>query len=186
MAKPDWITITPASGSDNGSFNVKTSKNGSYDRNGVITVEGGGITKTINVSQKSGILQIKSIQLTGQSLRPVTIKQDSRTFKLGGSNPSRVDIPNDVVLSNFVVELQYRGEEISPGTTNIQFVTNDEISEIIPTGNLNPYIIFKTNDTGFIIICTNGFPPIPQTSQYIVDFKNSSGDTTYSFRFYMV
>lgn len=146
----------------------------------------GGITKTINVSQKSGILQIKSIQLTGQALRPVTIKQNSRTFKLGGSNPPRVDIPNDVTLSSFVVEMQYESEEIGGGGTNIQFVTNDGISEIIPTGNSNPYINFRANDTGFIIICGNGFPLIPQTSQYIVSFKNSNGDITYYFRFYMV
>lgn len=65
-------------------------------------------------------------------------------------------------------------------------MTNDGISEIIPTGNLNPYINFRANDTGFIIICDNEFPPIPQTSQYIVSFKNSSGDTIYGFRFYMV
>jgi hypothetical protein len=65
-------------------------------------------------------------------------------------------------------------------------MTNDGISEIIPTDNLNSYINFRANDTGFIIICDNGFSPIPQTSQYIVSFKNSSGDTTYSFRFYMV
>ena len=82
--------------------------------------------------------------------------------------------------------MQYRSEDISGGVTNIKFVTNDEISEIIPTGNLNPYIIFKANDTGFIIICANNFPPIPQTNQYIVSFKNSNGDTTYHFRFYMV
>lgn len=50
-------------------------------------------------------------------------------------------------------------------------MTNDGISEIIPTGNLNSYINFRANDTGFIIICGNGFPPIPQTSQYIVSFK---------------
>ena len=31
-------------------------------------------------------------------------------------------------------------------------MTNDGISEIIPTGNLNPYINFRANDTGFIII----------------------------------
>ena len=147
---------------------------------------GGEVSKTINVSQKSGILQIKSIQLTCQSLRPVTIKQDSRTFKLGGSNPSRVDIPNDVILSNFVVEMQYESKDTGSGGTNIQFITNDEISEIIPTGNLNPYINFRANNIGFIIICGNGFPPIPQTSQYIVSFKNSSGDTTYGFRFYMI
>lgn len=82
--------------------------------------------------------------------------------------------------------MQYGSEEMGGGGTNIQFVTNDGISEIIPTGNSNPYIGFRANDTGFIIICGNNFPPIPQTSQYIVSFKNSNGDTTYYFRFYMV
>lgn len=82
--------------------------------------------------------------------------------------------------------MQYESEEIGGGGTNIQFVTNDGISEIIPTGNSNSYIDFRANDTGFIIICGNRFPPIPQISQYIVSFKNSNGDTTYYFRFYMV
>lgn len=189
MAKPSWISISPASGTNNGSFDVVVAKNVGSDRSGIITVgggEGGGVNKTINVSQKSGILQIKSIQLTGQSLRPVTIKQNNRTFELGGRNPSRVDIPNDVILSNFVVKMQYESENIGHGGTNIQFMTNDGISEIIPTGNSNPYINFKANNTGFIIICSNGFPLIPQTGQYIVSFKNSSGDTTYGFIFYMV
>lgn len=185
MAKPSWISVSPASGTNNGSFDVVAAKNVGSDRSGIITV-GGGVSKTINVSQKSGILQIKSIQLTGQSLPPVTIKQGGRTFELGGSNPSRVDIPNDVILSNFVVKMQYKSENIGGGGTNIQFITNDGISEIIPTGNSNSYIDFRANNTGFIIICGNGFPPIPETSQYIVSFKNSSGDTTYDFRFYMV
>lgn len=186
MAKPSWISVSPASGTNNGSFDVVAAKNVGSDRSGIITVGGEEVSKTINVSQKSGILQIKRIRLTGQSLRPVTIKQDSRTFKLGGSNPSVVDIPNDVILSNFVVEMQYESENIGSGGTNIQFMTSDRISEIIPTGNSNPYIDFRASNTGFIIICGNGFPPIPQTSQYIVSFKNSSGDTTYGFRFYMV
>lgn len=43
MAKPDWITITPASGSNNGSFDVVAAKNTGAARNGIITVaEGGG------------------------------------------------------------------------------------------------------------------------------------------------
>lgn len=186
MAKPNWITVTPASGSNNGSFDVVATENVRSDRSGIITVSGGGVSETINVSQKSSIPQIKTIQLTGQSLRPVTIKQDGRTFKLGGSNPSRVDIPNDVILSNFVVEMQYEDKNIGSGGTNIQFMTSDGISEIIPKGNSNPYINFRANNTGFIIICDKGFPPIPQTSQYIVSFKNSSGNITYGFRFYMI
>lgn len=63
---------------------------------------------------------------------------------------------------------------------------NKDGFEITPeSGSNNESINVKANDTGFII-CGNGFPPIPQTSQYIISFKNSSGDTTYGFRFYMV
>lgn len=41
MAKPDWITISPASGSNNGSFDVVVAKNIGVARNGIITVAGG-------------------------------------------------------------------------------------------------------------------------------------------------
>lgn len=147
---------------------------------------GRGVSKTINVEQNSGIFQIKSILLTGQSLRPVTIKQGRREFKLGGTNPVRVDIPSDVNLVNFTVEIEYNDSDIGSGGINIQFITNDGVSEIIPTGYLQPYINFKANNTGFIIICGNGFTPIPIANKYIVTFKNSSGTTIYSFNFYCV
>lgn len=42
MAKPDWITITPASGSNNGSFDVTAAANTELVRHGIITVAGGG------------------------------------------------------------------------------------------------------------------------------------------------
>lgn len=42
MAKPDWITISPASGSNNGSFDVTAAKNTGVARNGIIIVAGGG------------------------------------------------------------------------------------------------------------------------------------------------
>lgn len=41
MAKPDWITVSPASGSNNGSFDVIVAKNTEVPRNGIITVAGG-------------------------------------------------------------------------------------------------------------------------------------------------
>lgn len=50
MAKPDWITITPASGSNNGSFDVVAAKNTGVARNGIITVAG-GVSKTLDVNQ---------------------------------------------------------------------------------------------------------------------------------------
>lgn len=51
MAKPDWITITPASGSNNGSFDVTAAANTGLARNGIITVAGGGVSKTLDVNQ---------------------------------------------------------------------------------------------------------------------------------------
>lgn len=51
MAKPDWITITPASGSNNGSFDVIAAANTGLARNGIITVAGGGVSKTLDVNQ---------------------------------------------------------------------------------------------------------------------------------------
>lgn len=42
MAKPDWITITPASGSNNGNFDVTAAANTGLARNGIITVAGEG------------------------------------------------------------------------------------------------------------------------------------------------
>lgn len=42
MAKPDWITVTPASGSNNGSFDVTAAANTGLARNGIITVARGG------------------------------------------------------------------------------------------------------------------------------------------------
>lgn len=42
MAKPDWITVTPAIGSNNGSFDVTAAKNTGVARNGIITVAGEG------------------------------------------------------------------------------------------------------------------------------------------------
>lgn len=51
MAKPDWITVTPASGSNNGSFDVVAAKNTGVARNGIITVAGGGVSKALDVNQ---------------------------------------------------------------------------------------------------------------------------------------
>ena len=58
MTKPNWITITPASGSNNGSFDVVAAKNTEAARNGIITVAGGGLSKTIAVNQDARLLVI--------------------------------------------------------------------------------------------------------------------------------
>lgn len=70
MAKPDWITISPASGSNNGSFDVIAAKNTGMPRNGIITVAGGGVSKTCNIAQKSGkaIFAISNIRIASEAV----------------------------------------------------------------------------------------------------------------------
>lgn len=70
MAKPDWITITPASGSNNGSFDVTAAANTGLARNDIITVAGGGVSKTCDIVQKSGkaIFAISNISIASEAV----------------------------------------------------------------------------------------------------------------------
>lgn len=70
MAKPDWITITPASGSNNGSFDVTAAANTELARNGIITVAGGGVSKICDIVQKSGkaIFAISNISIASEAV----------------------------------------------------------------------------------------------------------------------
>lgn len=71
MAKPDWITITPASGSNNGSFDATAAENTGLARNGIITVAGGGgVSKTCDIVQKSGkaIFAISNISIASEAV----------------------------------------------------------------------------------------------------------------------
>lgn len=69
MAKPDWITVTPASGLNNGSFDVVAAKNTGVARNGIITVAG-GVSKTCDIVQKSGkaIFAISNISIASEAV----------------------------------------------------------------------------------------------------------------------
>ena len=49
--KKDFVEVIPASGSNNGSFDVTCDENKGNTRSTVITVKGGGISRTINIFQ---------------------------------------------------------------------------------------------------------------------------------------
>ena len=70
MAKPDWITVSPASGLNNGSFDVIAAKNTGVARNGIITVAGGGVSKTCDIVQKNGkaIFAISNISIASEAV----------------------------------------------------------------------------------------------------------------------
>jgi hypothetical protein len=63
-----WITVSPASGSNNGTATVTVTQNtGSTTRNGTVTVTGGGITASVPVSQ-SGTSTSSFLPLSGGTM----------------------------------------------------------------------------------------------------------------------
>jgi len=70
-----WITVTPASGTDNGTISVTATSNPTCDpRSGTVTVVGGGISVTLTISQAAGDPTV-SLNLinNGTASDPVTV-----------------------------------------------------------------------------------------------------------------
>lgn len=57
----DFVTVPNASGNNNGSFDVTCEQNSGNERSTILTVSGGGVNKTINITQKASNLGIIEI-----------------------------------------------------------------------------------------------------------------------------
>lgn len=187
MAKPSWISVSPASGTNNGSFDVVAAKNTGAARNGIITVAGGEVSKTVTIDQKIGAFKVKSIRLTGQSANLTNVTVGSKKFYLGGQNPSSVIVPDDATGLNIHTVVDYKTENIGHGGINIIFEFSDELSDLqIVTQNISSYINLRLNGSQFIIYCGNGFPIVPISNKIMAMFKNSVGTYIVNFDFYTV
>ena len=59
----DFVTVPNASGNNNGSFDVTCEQNSGNERSTILTVSGGGVNKTINITQKAS--KLESIEIIG-------------------------------------------------------------------------------------------------------------------------
>lgn len=59
----DFVTVPNASGNNNGSFDVTCEQNSGNERSTILTVSGGGVNKTINITQKAS--NFESIEIVG-------------------------------------------------------------------------------------------------------------------------
>lgn len=59
----DFVTVPNASGNNNGSFDVTCEQNSENERSTILTVSGGGVNKTINITQKAS--NLGSIDIVG-------------------------------------------------------------------------------------------------------------------------
>lgn len=59
----DFVEVANDSGTNNGSFDVVCKQNSGNERSTILTVSGGGVNKTINITQKA--LNLESIEIAG-------------------------------------------------------------------------------------------------------------------------
>lgn len=59
----DFVTVPNASGNNNGSFDVTCEQNSGNERSTILTVSGGGVNKTINITQNAS--NFESIEIIG-------------------------------------------------------------------------------------------------------------------------
>lgn len=165
MAKPSWISVSPANGTNNGSFDVIANDNYiNPAREGVVTVTGGGINKTIDVSQKSNRLILQRVRQQGQSYPPARVidTYGGKEYNLTASNKYLAEINTDF---GAIVKMTYPG--IGTGTTNFLFQFNIDIDEInleMDNGSdRSPYIngrINASDPTQVMLNLGNGYPEI--------------------------
>lgn len=172
MAKPSWISVSPASGTNNGSFDVTVNDNYiNPAREGVVTVTGGGINKTIDVSQKSNRLILQRVRQAGQSYPPAKIKDThgGKEYNLTASNLYMAEINTDFRV---IIMMVYPG--IGTGSTNFIFKFNIDIDKINLEMNdgsdKSSYIngrISASDPTQVMLNLSNGYPEISNTGLII-------------------
>lgn len=165
MAKPSWISVSPASGTNNGSFDVTANDNYiNPARKGVVTVTGGGINKTIDVSQKSNRLILQRVRQQGKSYPPARVidTYNGKEYNLTASNQYLAEINTDFGV---IVDMTYPG--IGTGAINFLFQFNIDIDEIklgMDDGSdRSPYINGRINvndPTQVMLNLGNGYPEI--------------------------
>lgn len=168
MAKPNWVSISPTSGNNDGSFDVTAKGNGiNPARKGIITVAGGGINKTIDVNQRSNRLILQSVCQIGQSHPPAKVKDTygGKVYDITASNKYLAEINTDF---GAILMMVYPG--ISTGSTNFIFQFNIDIDEIALYMNdgsdRSSYIngrINASDPTQVVLNLGNGYPEISNT-----------------------
>lgn len=118
----DFVTVPNASGNNNGSFDVTCEQNSGNERSTILTVSGGGVNKTINITQKASNLE--SIEIIGGIYSP------NGTL---------------VVLRSFGMSADIRVSMTSPQMGRFIFPT--PIQEmVIVNGNRTSFLRIKVNE----------------------------------------
>lgn len=140
----------------------------------LLLLQGGGINKTIDVSQKSNRLILQRVRQQGSSYPPAKVidTYGGKEYNLTSSNQYSAEINTDF---GAIVEMTYPG--IGTGTVNFLFqfsINVDEIKlEMDDGSNRSPYIngrINTTNSKQVLLTLGNGYPEI-SNAKLILNIK---------------
>ena len=183
MAKPYWVSISPTNGNNDGSFDVTAEDNYlNPAREGIITVAGGGINKTIDINQKSNRLTLQRVRQAGQSYPPAKIKtHDGKIYDITYSSQHSAEINVDIGPTLMMV---YPG--IGTGSTNFIFQFNIDIDKIAlgmsDMSDKSPYIngrINASDPTQVMLNLGNDYPEISNAKLIITVKANDQTMNIY-------
>lgn len=118
----DFVEVANDSGTNNGSFDVVCEQNSGNERSTILTVSGGGVNKTINITQKASNLE--SIEI------------------IGGVYSSNGTL---VSLKSFGIRADIRVSMTSPQIGRFIFPTPIQEMDIV-NGNLSSFLRIKVNE----------------------------------------
>ena len=177
MAKPKWVSVNPISGQNDGSIEVTATENTiPVNRSGAIEVTGGGITKSIDVSQILGGFYLKEVASIGNTRPPCSVKSTRKVQELNAANGYRITMTETFGIT---IDMDYIG--LATGSVAFRMVfskslTANEIG-MVSGEALSSYIncrINPTDPTQLIFNLGNGYPEISNRDKVAITVSASS------------
>ncbi len=177
MAKPSWISVSPASGQNDGSIQVTATENISpVNRSGAVEVTGGGITKSIDVSQIPGGFYLKEVAIMSSTKPTCRVKSTRKVQELNAANGYRITM---IETFGITIQMDYHG--IGTGTVIFRMVFSKDLTAteigLVSGEALSPYIscaIKQTNHTQLEFYLGNGYPEISNGDKVAIIASASS------------
>lgn len=177
MAKPSWISVSPTSGQNDSSIQVTAVENTNpVNRSGAVQVTGGGITKSIDVSQIPGGFYLKEVAIIGNTKPLCRVKSTGKVQELNAANDYRITMTETFGIT---IEMDYPG--LGTGTVVFRMVFSKALTAkkigMVSGEALSPHIncmINQTDPTQLIFNLGNGYPKIPDGDKVAITVSASS------------
>lgn len=146
------------------------------NRSGAVDVTGGGITKSIDVSQIPGGFYLKEVAIIGNTKPPCRVKSTGKVQELNAANGYRITMTETFGIT---IEMDYPG--LGTGAVVFRMVFSKDLTAkeigMVSGEALSPYIncmINQTNHTQLVFNLGNGYPEISNGDKVAITVRASS------------